>query len=226
MRDQKRHRNAADRRYGNTLMIAGLGAGGNKIKKQIRNIERLLAKKREVLSDKVIVDNERALQALRLELAAAEERALARANSRKYHMVRFFERKKAMRHYRQAQRDVNNAAEKNEQLIANLRKAEVDLCYVVNFPKTQKYVALFAGEEDSTEDTIATRRAYLEEVERQLAAGTLPVPLEAAVRGKKLPRESAGIRLAGEVDETHDGVEEFDKHAIDAPESEEDDFFE
>ena len=45
-----------------------MDAGTNKIKRRIRDLERLLKKKKDILPSTVIIEKERNLQALRLEL--------------------------------------------------------------------------------------------------------------------------------------------------------------
>ncbi|AGO10596.1 AaceriABR143Cp [[Ashbya] aceris (nom. inval.)] len=209
--------------YDSSLQLANaLGAGANKIKKQIRNVERLLAKKRDTLPDTVIVEKERTLEALRMELASAEKRALARKNAKKYHMVRFFERKKATRKYKQALRKLETSAG-DDAALAELRQRELELCYVVNFPKTTKYIALYPSDEDpeAAKETAAKRDAFLKVVAKQLSEGTLPVPLEQILKGKKLNKESTGISVSDseEEGEPSRNVEPHD-------EEDEDDFFE
>lgn len=70
-----------------------MDAGTNKIKRRIRDLERLLKKKKDILPSTVIIEKERNLQALRLELQNNELKNKIKANAKKYHMVRFFEKK-------------------------------------------------------------------------------------------------------------------------------------
>ncbi|SCU86669.1 LANO_0C08812g1_1 [Lachancea nothofagi CBS 11611] len=216
-RKQKRRSNKP---LGNSIQLAHvLGSGSNKIKKKIRDIERLLQKKKDTLPDTVLIDKERALEALKLELKNAELRVTAQNNAKKYHMVRFFERKKALRKYNQALK----SGDKSE-----TQERAVDLCYVVNFPKTEKYIALYPSEENDQgsekkkskhgiEKTDADRASYRELVAAQMESGDLPVSLSKILKGGKLERDDNGIQLkeAGEADSAGDKEDE-----------EEDDFFE
>lgn len=164
--------------------------GSNKIKKRIRDIERLLARKRDSLPDTVIIEKERSLQALRHELDQAQLKQKVRKNAKKYHMVRFFERKKAMRKYKNA---LKNDADPEE-----LYKRKVDLCYVVNFPKSEKYIALYPNQENDSLSTRERREAFRDTVAKQLQSGSLPVPLEDILKGKKLSEDGNGVTLENE----------------------------
>lgn len=188
--------------------------GSNKIKKRIRDIERLLARKRDSLPDTVIIEKERSLQALRHELDQAQLKQKVRKNAKKYHMVRFFERKKAMRKYKNALKNDANPEE--------LYKRKVDLCYVVNFPKSEKYIALYPNQENDSLSTGERREAFRDTVAKQLQSGSLPVPLEDILEGKKLSEDGNGVTLENEfVAELHDEPSQGGRE-----EEEEDEFFE
>ncbi|AET39777.1 Efg1p Ecym_4765 [Eremothecium cymbalariae DBVPG len=233
--------------YDSSLQLANtIGAGVNKIKKQIRNVERLLARKKDTLPATVIIEKERTLEALKLELNTAELRTVAKKNAKKYHMVRFFERKKATRRYKQALQNVKQEPG-NSQRVDELHQRELELCYVVNFPKTTKYIALYptveeSSNSESTDETAEKRKAFLEVVAEQFENGTLPVPLEDILKGKKLNKESAGIALAESEEEEEEEEEEEDynqktagtesknlstvRHNGDKDDNDSDDFFE
>lgn len=201
-----------------------LGGGVGRIKRQIRNIERLITKHHDSLDDTVLVEKERELEALRLELIQTESRSLSRKNSRRYHMVRFFERKKALRRYRKAISALKNG-DGNSELQAQLRKCEVDLCYVVNFPKTRKYISLYPnhGEmiDEQSDETKNLRKKYLELISCKLNEGTLPVCLEDILKGKKLALDQDGVELEDKQRNLHDSEVRIAVGNID-----EDDFFE
>ncbi|SCV02461.1 LAME_0H01046g1_1 [Lachancea meyersii CBS 8951] len=227
--DRKQQRRS-NKPLGNSVQLAHvLGSGSNKIKKKIRDIERLLQKKKDVLPDTILIEKERSLEALRFELKNAELRVKVQQNAKKYHMVRFFERKKALRRYKQAVK-TNNKKE--------IRARAVDLCYVVNFPKTEKYIALYPTSEDGkdTEEpelseekndkTTARRSAYHKLIAASMDSGELPVSLPDILKGAKLDRDGNGIQLAetgkpsskeNTKQESGSGVQE---------EEDEDDFFE
>ncbi|EDO16504.1 hypothetical protein Kpol_513p20 [Vanderwaltozyma polyspora DSM 70294] len=208
-----------------------IDAGANKIKSKIRDIERLLKKKRDTLPDTVIIEKERTLDALKLELENAKVRQVIKKNAKKYHMVRFFERKKALRRYKQAVKDLEDKPE-NKKYIKNLEKSKIDLCYVVNFPKTEKYISLYpVNEEENSEhdadsnleQTKLRREAFLKLVEQQYKENTLPVSLQKILQGKKLEKENTGVTLNKPNSKSEDAIV---RHAHQEEEDEEDDFFE
>ena len=216
---KQRHQNPKgnDRRnrsVGSSLEIASyLDAGANKIKKKIRDIERLLQKKRDTLPDTVLVEKERTLQALRLQLENAQLRQKAKKYASKYHMVRFFEGKKSIRRYKQALRELEKSKEdesvseeQRRQLERQVWERKVDVCYVVNFPKIRKYIALYPKEHDKQEGsnnndshaadkTDRERQAFRDIISKQLEENTLPVSFEDIMKGKKLDRDSIGIEV-------------------------------
>ncbi|CUS22487.1 LAQU0S05e06502g1_1 [Lachancea quebecensis] len=220
----RKQRRRTNRGAGAPIQLAHvLGSGSNKIKSKIRDIERLLQKKKDVLPDTVLIEKERALEALRLELHNAEQRVKIQNNAKKYHMVRFFERKKALRRYTKAVKEGNVDA---------VRERSIELCYVVNFPKTEKYIALYPSEEGEDQDagdkkgvvkTEARRAQFRDLIAAKMDAGTLPVPLKDILKGKKLDRDDTGVQLEAEDNRA--------SQKASAPESEkedsdEDDFFE
>ena len=105
-------------------MAQFLDAGVNKLKKRIRDIERLLKKKKDILPDTVIVEKERTLEALRMELETAELRSKAKKNVSKYRMIRFFERKKSLRKYKQVAKQLKEDPD-NDELKEKLEKCKI-----------------------------------------------------------------------------------------------------
>lgn len=193
---RKRTRNGA-----NSLEMAQfIDAGSNKIKKRIRDLERLLTRKRNSLPDTIIVEKERTLEALKLELENAQLRTKIKRNAKKYHMVRFFERKKALRRYKKALKAVEESGG-DQKCKEDLVQKSIDLCYVVNFPKAEKYIALYPSNDSGSEQdtssvkTDAKRAAFRDLVSKQLKEGTLPVSLEDILSGKKLDKEGMGMTL-------------------------------
>ncbi|KAH7586689.1 rRNA-processing protein Efg1 [Nakaseomyces glabratus] len=226
VRMQKKNRRA----LGQSLEMAQfLDSGSNKIKRRIRDLERLLKKKKDILPSNIIVEKERTLEALRLELHNHEVKENIRKNAKKYHMVRFFERKKALRRYKKALKTYK--ADENEANKEALENAEVDLCYVVNFPKSEKYISIFT--EDDTEASAETnlrRKAFRQLVRGKIADKSLPVSLSNILAGKKLSEEAIGVTLddalprSNQTDASHqESDEDSDSNEN---EKEEDDFFE
>ena len=194
--------NKSNRRHngmGSSLEMAQfLDAGVNKLKKRIRDIERLLRKKKDVLPDTVLVEKERTLDALRMELETAELRTKAKKNASKYHMIRFFERKKALRKYNKAAKQLEQDP-KNKALKKQIKEYKTDLCYVVNFPKTEKYISLYPNElSEPTEEkdkTAIRRETFRKLIVKQSKEGTLPISFDDILKGKKLEKEHPGVIL-------------------------------
>ncbi|AOA60952.1 18S rRNA maturation protein [Komagataella phaffii CBS 7435] len=176
--------------------VSGLiGAGSAKLKKKIRDIERLL-RKQELPSD-VRLENERALNALKMDLEDKKVDLRAQKYAKKYHMIRFFEKKKALRNYKRVKNELEAATDKKEikKLKKKLHHCEIDLAYVVNFPKAEKYISLFPNPVDPNEKlseetkkgllhTEQERLAYKKLISEMAEAGTLPNTLEDILAGR------------------------------------------
>lgn len=125
-------------------------AGVSKIKKRIRDTERLL--KKPGLAATKQVEAERALASFRAELDAAAHRKVEAKLSKKYHMVKFVERKKALRALKK-----DNAG-------------DVQLShwyYITRYPRDKKYRALYAGDAKPTKET----HWFLREVDEKMKSG-------------------------------------------------------
>ncbi|CAN3354717.1 rRNA-processing protein Efg1p [Diutina catenulata] len=224
------------RKRGSHIEVASAMSGGTaKLKKKIRDVERLL--RREKLPATTRTENERALVALKIEMEAAKGRNKERHLAKKYHMVRFFERKKAVRKLKQAQKTLDELSadpEKKKEAKKQrkvVKHCQIDLAYTVLFPKSEKYISLFPNENDEEAATATEegkqRYAQAQELKRKtrkhmeelIDADKLPFSMEDLLAGK-------GIELEPEAP-----VASETKHEeIDAPqkadEEEEDDFFE
>lgn len=219
MPPRNRSHNSKKKSMGASLEMAQfLDAGANKIKKRIRDLERLLRKKKDILPDTVIIEKERTLDALRLELENAELKTKAKKYSTKYHMVRFFERKKALRKYNQILKQYNND-KSNESLKEQLNERKIDLCYIANFPRTEKYIALYANDDSVDSDKSANkkenhiRKLIIEQMEND----SLPISFDDILAGKKLEKNHSGISTKSIENDTNVDNESDDN---------EDDFFE
>lgn len=199
-------------------------------KKKIRSIETLL--KRDDLPADIRIEKERALKALRVDLKARQFQLTTQKRAKKYHMVRFFERKKAIRRLKQAQKAYDEAVKtevKKEIKKARkvLKHCQVDVGYVIMFPKSRKYISLYPNgplaaeveDADVKKGMLITdekRLAFKKKVEDIIETGKLPFTFEEVLEGKSI------------------SVDHFawpkDQKEIDAPENddkeEEDDFFE
>lgn len=203
-----------------------------KLKKKIRDIERLLSKNDKLPADKKI-EYERALKGLKVELQNSQNVLKAKHNATKYHMVRFFEKKKAIRKLKQlrkAYEDVQKTEVRKDIKKARkqLKHGEIDLMYVMLFPKSEKYISLYpsANDEDLSDPNVkiglrkteARRLEFRKEVEKMMEEGKVPFTVDDIMSGKKVKTDVGATRVAPTAE-------------IDAPEQkdlepQEDDFFE
>jgi hypothetical protein len=139
------------------------------LKTRLRDLERGL-RGAAALPANVRITHEREAAALRASVADAARQARRRKRVARYHMVRFFERKKAAKALRRAEKECAEAGaggageEVLRRLDERVRRARVDLNYAVYSPLEWKYCALWpkvkregAGEaegkgEDGAED--------------------------------------------------------------------------
>ncbi|KAL6871070.1 hypothetical protein J3F83DRAFT_734145 [Trichoderma novae-zelandiae] len=181
-------------------------------KKRIRAIERSLRKNQDMPAN-VRVELERELASQKQILEDKAYRRKRSAMISKYHMVRFFERKKASRLVKQLKRKLeqeSDAAEA-EKIRHDLHIAEVDEAYTRHFPHLETYVGLYSAvakkpaEEETEESRRAAAKAALEAerppmwkvIEKALAEG--PAALE-KIRERRSPHDT------GEVDDTQPPV--------------------
>ncbi|KAK7402989.1 rRNA-processing protein efg1 [Neonectria punicea] len=137
------------------------------VRKRVRNIERLLNRNQDLPAN-VRNDLERELAAHKTAMSDKAFQKKRGAMISKYHMVRFFERKKAMRLAKQLRKriDQGNSPEETEELKRLLHIAEVDEAYTQHFPHIETYVSLYKSEptkeDDKEEDKAAKTKALLE----------------------------------------------------------------
>ncbi|BGP12963.1 hypothetical protein JCM10213_006602 [Rhodosporidiobolus nylandii] len=159
----------------------------SKLKAQLRQTKRLLA--RDDLTPDVRTTSERRLASLEQEIVKAERGNLEKKMVSRYRGVKFFERQKLLRKIKQAKKQLSEAPE-DEKLKTQLLEARIDLYYVLRFPKTAKYVALFpdgsyvphssssslAPSDPSAAPTAAetTRTTLRASIRKQLEEGALP----------------------------------------------------
>lgn len=235
--------NGRNNRNNNTQVADVLGAGASKLKKKIRDIERLL--KKDNIPAHIRVDNERSLKALKVDLVNTQKSLKAKEVAKKYHMVRFFERKKAIRKLKQAMKayeDVSKTEVRKD--IKKARKvvhhSEVDVAYVILFPKEEKYISLYPnakeGEDKSTlnnpkakkgaQMTEQRKRELRKNVEKLIESGKLPFSFEDVLNGKTIKVDTSSYSQTTPHQEI-DAPASEDTHAqVKEAEEEEDDFFE
>ncbi|SGZ46919.1 CIC11C00000005373 [Sungouiella intermedia] len=202
-----------------------------RVKKKIKSIQNLLSK--ETLPADIRIEKERALKALQQDLKNTRFNLKTKERAKKYHMLRFFERKKALRKLKQATKahdeavdaDVRKDIKKARKV---LKHAQIDVAYVYMFPKSEKYIALYPNEplpemlKDSNvkkgmQITDEKRQQYRKKMEELIDSDKLPFTFEDALAGKTI-----------QVDE--DRLPEPEEE-VDAPQEQnnkldEDDFFE
>lgn len=134
----------------------------NPLKKRRRDLQRLLKHSGETLAADVRVNYERELAACDAEIEIAHSAAERSRMIKRYHMVRFFERKKATRLLKKARQRLAQARSQqaptaedstaNEstvntseiaELEAEVHAREIDLNYTLFFPLSEVYVSLY-----------------------------------------------------------------------------------
>ncbi|KAK4157229.1 hypothetical protein C8A00DRAFT_40323 [Chaetomidium leptoderma] len=133
------------------------------IKKRVRDIERQLARGNSKLPANKQRDFERELAAHKLRIEDARLKKDRSKMIQKYHMVRFFERKKAMRFAKQLEKRAAQATDPEEasQLTADLHVAQVDIDYAIYFPFMEPYISLYAAAASGEKSETNTAAHYL-----------------------------------------------------------------
>ncbi|KAK3340456.1 hypothetical protein B0H65DRAFT_528960 [Neurospora tetraspora] len=133
----------------------------SQIKKRVRAIERLLEHKNEKLPANVRNDLGRELKAHKQRIADESDKRLRSKMISKYHMVRFFERKKAMRLAKQLKKQLDETKDEAEiaRLKADLHIAEVDLDYALYHPHMETYISLYPKSKDEATEKDEKRSA-------------------------------------------------------------------
>lgn len=120
----------------------------NPLKSRIRSLNRQLAHSAQDASDKtpagIQVARERELAALKIELEDAELEARRKKMIGKWHMVRFFERRRAERKLGRLKKEMKGSGEAADAKAGrDVHDAEVDLMYTLYFPLDLPYVSLW-----------------------------------------------------------------------------------
>ncbi|KAJ1335416.1 rRNA-processing protein Efg1 [Microdochium nivale] len=114
------------------------------VRKRARTIERLLRTSQDLPAN-VQNDLERELGHHRSRIAKSAEDKQRKDMISKYHMVRFFERKKADRLAKRLRTQLGSTEDEAEKkdIAANLRVAEMDGVYARFFPHRERYISLY-----------------------------------------------------------------------------------
>jgi vacuolar-type H+-ATPase subunit E/Vma4 len=132
-------------------------AGSVSSQKKIRDLQRLLARKADTLTEEDKASIQQKIADLQQEKTQNIQKDVKRKHENKYHMVKFFERKKVTRHYEYLLKrleklndDITPNGEdfSKEELQQAMRDLEDDLTYIMYYPVDKKYIALFAGSEE------------------------------------------------------------------------------
>lgn len=170
-------------------------ASVNQLKSKIRDLTRALEHS-EHLPAGVRIEKERALAGYKQDVEEIRKDKQKNELIKKYHMVRFFERKKATRAHKQLKKRLDASSPDTsvyKQLEREVHHAEIDVNYTIYHPLTEKYRSLFPRQEDTSGGETAARKmvtvkpAIWNMVEQCTADGTL----EALRDGKLLTSISA-----------------------------------
>ena len=130
----------------------------NPLKARIRSLNRLLQHKENLPAD-VRLNHERELASCTWELAQAETEQRKKDLIGKYHMVRFFERRKAERRLKKLEKRVKEG--ETGDVEEQLHEAKVDLNYALYHPLDMVYSALWPTKAKKDKDGVE------QEVEKQ-----------------------------------------------------------
>jgi len=134
----------------------------------MRDLQRQLSRVERLPAD-VRIAKEREFAALKYELTETEREKNRSKMVKKYHMVRFFDRRKAERRLKKLEKqlkevdvdgeqhhneDLGEREAKRRRLDEQVLRAKVDLSYAVYAPLMWKYCALFPKREDGEEDAL------------------------------------------------------------------------
>lgn len=182
--------------------------GTSKLRKKIRDMERLMTKMNKTAGNanaEKKQELERTLQALKLQYADAMKANHEREVAAKYHKIRFVERKKAVRRVVQQVKKLKSfydkiqaADEQNEQdqkqqddekeLKLQLLNSEIELYYTIVFPRAENYISLYPSSDTVPEDLEMRQEikaAVKKEIKRLTETGLLPCGYEEVAEKKK-----------------------------------------
>ncbi|KAK6509593.1 18S rRNA maturation protein [Arthrobotrys musiformis] len=135
------------------------------LRKKTRDLSRLLSK--TSLPATTRLDHERALKSYTIELSHRRHLTQTSTLQKRYHKIKFFERRKATRLLSRLNRLQNPTDDEKRQI----HEAEVDLNYILHYPATEKYISLYKSGDNA--DTNAKRQSIKLTIEKRMADGTL-----------------------------------------------------
>ena len=220
----------------NKVQQQGASASGP-AKQNLRSLQRLLS--RGTLPPEVRIAKEAQVAALQGDVQKQSRVNREKHFSKKYHGVKFVERRKVERKIGQLQRRVaqlqqQGGSDEAATAEGELREAEHDLLYIQHFPRSKKYLSLFPTGEDENEYVIKRRRQIRALIVRRVEAG-LPVGRleddaeDDEALARRAAKAEAKAEVKGETTATGDGggFAEDDFFAADAEDDAvaDDDFF-
>lgn len=216
--------------------------------KQMRDITRLLARD---IPNGMRIAKEAEMQELQKQVALKNKSKIEQKYERRYKHIKFFEWRKVDRALRQLAKKEKNGETVTAEEKARKAQLERDLDYITNYPKDEKYIALFAKGTDSSESCEKERTRIRDKIKKEVAtvallseenegltrtkqkkASVAEGDKGAAGRTLKRPREDPGnAEKDSDDDEDGDAEEEGEEgedpfaQGADDEEAEEDDFF-
>ncbi|XP_057546370.1 rRNA-processing protein EFG1-like isoform X2 [Amaranthus tricolor] len=161
------------------------------LKNQIRSTERLLRKE---LPPEIRLAQERKLDELKKQQDLHIRLAVERKIFLRDRKIKFFERRKIERRMRRLEKHLRSSSgqAQEKEISEQLAHLKEDLEYVRFFPKTEKYLSLFCGDDDA--ELVERRNRFREQIKANLIA--------AAATGKDL--EETGSEDDGLADMSDD----------------------
>ncbi|XP_022760218.1 rRNA-processing protein efg1-like isoform X2 [Durio zibethinus] len=137
------------------------------LRNQIRSTERML---RKDLPPEVREAQEKKLQGLKKQQEIHTQLAVERKIFLKDRKIKFFERRKIERRIRRLEKlqRTSSGQAQDAEIAQQLSKLKEDLEYVRFFPKTEKYISLFTGGDDS--DVVDRRNRMRKQIKASLVA--------------------------------------------------------
>ncbi|KAJ1958475.1 18S rRNA maturation protein [Linderina pennispora] len=122
-------------------------------KKQLRDITRLA--QRATLPSTKKVELERRIKALNVHMEQMTNAEVNKKNAKRYHHVKFFERKKVMRKLAKAEKQGDDDA---------VEELMVSLNYTTYYPDEQKYISLYPTDPSKTPEEAKQQQAKIREL--------------------------------------------------------------
>ncbi|KAI9736686.1 MAG: 18S rRNA maturation protein [Cirrosporium novae-zelandiae] len=180
----------------NTPLEAPAPLSTNKLKRQIRSLMRVLENPDSKIPATVRQETERALATYKSDLQALEKATTRKRMIKKYHMVRFFDRRKAekvlkkLRAEKRGLGDDKEDKQKSEKLEKRISLVQVNLNYAIYYPLDMKYISLYPKtEKDKTSSkpsSLSTTAAASSEVQQSLSP---PPPTSFSLPDASIPEK-------------------------------------